>query len=519
MTGSFPHQAAGLFTVYGNVAADSFVASTSVWTSNLAVTNEGYINRLTAQEVSATSFVNTSTRALKTDINYMSASSTEAVLGKVRGLKVATYRYAAEAGSNPLRLGLIAEDARETAPEILSIDGNGVDLYKLATLTLAGVQTLAEKVDRAEVRLTSLEARLAALESGAVSSASGSPVSFSTTSLASAFNAFGAYIAKGIAQFGTLVADQFVAATNSAGTSSAGTVKIIAGNTVAEVQNAYVKPSTKIFVTFTASTTGSWYIAEKKDGSFRLVLESPQAGDTSFDYFLIQTEGQMATSTPESQISNSQFSISNSNTSTQWITVLGDNPYLIEVGGNFVDPGIDAGGAPVTTYINGVESEVGPGTIDTSSETTYIITYRVLGPNGSIMATRSVIVGNGSVVAGTTSQESQVTSQESSATPESEVISPDSDSQPPIVTLNGEAAMQISEGQTFTDPGATATDETDGDLTAKIATSGSADTATAGSYTLTYSATDAAGNTGSVSRLVTVIEPLSAATETSTTPQ
>ena len=81
------------------------------------------------------------------------------------------------------------------------------------------------------------------------------------------------------------------------------------------------------------------------------------------------------------------------------------------------------------------------------------------------------------------------------------------DTTSPVVTLTGAAAMQTSEGQTFTDPGATAGDVVDSDLTAKIAVTGAVDTATAGLYTLTYSATDAAGNTGSVSRVVTVAAP------------
>ncbi|TAN35352.1 DUF5011 domain-containing protein, partial [Patescibacteria group bacterium] len=80
-----------------------------------------------------------------------------------------------------------------------------------------------------------------------------------------------------------------------------------------------------------------------------------------------------------------------------------------------------------------------------------------------------------------------------------------SDVEPPVVTLIGDAALEITVGDTFTDPGATATDDTDGDLTTHIIVSGAVDSATADLYTLTYSATDAAGNTGSVSRVVTVL--------------
>ena len=110
-------------------------------------------------------------------------------------------------------------------------------------------------------------------------------------------NQVGVFIKSGFAQFGTLIADQFVASTNSAGTSSAGTVTILAGNTVAQINNAYAQPTTKVFITFDSSITGNWYVSDKEPGSFRVVLSAPQASDVSFDYFLVQTTGQMATTT------------------------------------------------------------------------------------------------------------------------------------------------------------------------------------------------------------------------------
>lgn len=76
------------------------------------------------------------------------------------------------------------------------------------------------------------------------------------------------------------------------------------------------------------------------------------------------------------------------------------------------------------------------------------------------------------------------------------------------MTLIGAAAMQLTVGGTFTDPGATALDDVDGDLTAKIVVTGTVDTTTVNLYTLTYKATDAAGNIGSVSRVVTVTAPV-----------
>ncbi len=82
---------------------------------------------------------------------------------------------------------------------------------------------------------------------------------------------------------------------------------------------------------------------------------------------------------------------------------------------------------------------------------------------------------------------------------------PPKDTIAPVVTLKGAAEMKVTAGGTFTDPGATATDAVDGNLTAKITETGSVNTAVSGTYLLIYSATDAAGNKGSATRTVTVV--------------
>ena len=399
---------------------------------------------------------------------------------------------------------------------VLSADGKSINLYQLATFAVSNAQALSDKIADLDTRMTSLEARVTALENGTVRSGSSSPVSLASSSIASALSGFGAFIQKGIAQFGILVADQFVAATNSAGTSSAGTVTILAGNTVAQVTNAYVNPASKIFVTLTASTTGSWYISNKQNGSFELTLSAPQTNDVSFDYFIVQTEGQIATSSP-------QTSGLQSSDSLPVITLLGGDLMHIDVGDTFVDPGVQvAGDYPVVTYINGMQQEVSSTTIDTSSPTKYIITYSATDAAENVVtATRVVVVGNpdGEASADTTSESSASSSSSSSSS------SASSDTTPPVVTLNGSAALQINVGDTFTDPGATATDAVDPstgsgqvtDLTAKIVETGTVDTSTAGLYTLTYTATDAAGNSASVSRVVTVVASTTSAADTSTT--
>jgi hypothetical protein len=110
------------------------------------------------------------------------------------------------------------------------------------------------------------------------------------------------------------------------------------------------------------------------------------------------------------------------------------------------------------------------------------------------------------VTATTSDDTASSTTATSTASTETATSTPAStDTTPPVVTLNGQAAMQINQGDTFTDPGATATDSVDGDITSKIVETGSVNNATAGLYTLTYSVTDSAGNTGSASRVVTVL--------------
>lgn len=66
---------------------------------------------------------------------------------------------------------------------------------------------------------------------------------------------------------------------------------------------------------------------------------------------------------------------------------------------------------------------------------------------------------------------------------------------------------EVAQGADF-DPlaGVTATDDRDGDLTSSIEVAGSVDTATPGAYELVYTVSDAAGNTATATRTVTVVE-------------
>ncbi len=70
----------------------------------------------------------------------------------------------------------------------------------------------------------------------------------------------------------------------------------------------------------------------------------------------------------------------------------------------------------------------------------------------------------------------------------------------PVITILGDNPATVELGGTYTDAGATS----DGGET--VSSSGSVDTNTVGTYTITYSATDAAGNTSTATRTVNVVD-------------
>jgi hypothetical protein len=80
---------------------------------------------------------------------------------------------------------------------------------------------------------------------------------------------------------------------------------------------------------------------------------------------------------------------------------------------------------------------------------------------------------------------------------------------PSITVTGGNAQSQnlpSSSGQgTWTNPTATATDDEDGDLSTSVTVTGTVDPNTAGNYTLTYTVSDAAGNTATEEVVVSIV--------------
>ncbi len=74
----------------------------------------------------------------------------------------------------------------------------------------------------------------------------------------------------------------------------------------------------------------------------------------------------------------------------------------------------------------------------------------------------------------------------------------------PIITINGKTTMSVIKGIEYNDQGANVTDNCDDNI--QITTTGSVDVNTVGTYKITYSATDTAGNSNSATRTVSVKE-------------
>ena len=81
------------------------------------------------------------------------------------------------------------------------------------------------------------------------------------------------------------------------------------------------------------------------------------------------------------------------------------------------------------------------------------------------------------------------------------------DTTPPVITLLGSSPLDVEVGSVYTDAGATASDNVDGDLTGSIVTTNPVNTAVLGPYLVTYDVTDNAGNSATqVTRTVNVVD-------------
>lgn len=139
------------------------------------------------------------------------------------------------------------------------------------------------------------------------------------------------------------------------------------------------------------------------------------------------------------------------------INLIGQNPVSVSFNSTYSDAG-----AQVTDSEDGsitITSESTP--IDTSSVGSYTLKYNYTDSNGLAAdeITRTVnVVSN-----------------------------------KPIISLNGDSSVTINLGSTYSDQGATATDDEDGNITDRIVTVNNVDSSTAGTYSVTYNVEDLSG--------------------------
>ncbi len=172
------------------------------------------------------------------------------------------------------------------------------------------------------------------------------------------------------------------------------------------------------------------------------------------------------------------------------ITLQGSN--LIEV--NFNEPYSDAGATAVDNIDGDIKSNiVTVNPVNTSVARSYTVTYNVSDAAGN---TATKITRTVNVIALPTVNDSDNDDNTNNT----------SDQTPPVITLQGSNLIEVNFNEPYTDAGATAVDNIDGDITSNIVTVNPVNTSVARSYTVTYNVSDAAGNTAAkITRTVNVI--------------
>lgn len=155
--------------------------------------------------------------------------------------------------------------------------------------------------------------------------------------------------------------------------------------------------------------------------------------------------------------------------------------------------------APVVTL-------VGPNSVDMINGTSYTdpgIDYSDNGCDPSAAPTVTTDLNEN--VDGTYTYTWTVTDNSGNATSVSRTVNViATDGTAPVITAIGAVTETIEACSTYSDPGVTAFDNVDFDVTANVTTTGMVDASTPGTYTLTDMVTDAAGNTGTLVRTVIV---------------
>ncbi|MHC0042848.1 DUF5011 domain-containing protein [Vibrio campbellii] len=233
---------------------------------------------------------------------------------------------------------------------------------------------------------------------------------------------------------------------------------------------------------FTATDNVDGDISKRVKVSYDKPIDTDTVGTYTITYTVTDKAGNKAVVSREVKVESKAIPApdveSDKDTEKPQITLKGGEEIIVYLNDEFQDPGFTATDNVDGDISNRVQVSYDK-PIDTDTVGTYTITYKVTDKAGNkATASRKVTVKSKAVA----------------------------DIEKPQITLKGGEEITVYLNDEFQDPGFTATDNVDGDISKRVQVSGKPDTGTVGTYTLTYKVTDTAGNEATAKRVVEVVE-------------
>ena len=194
----------------------------------------------------------------------------------------------------------------------------------------------------------------------------------------------------------------------------------------------------------------------------------------------------------------------NSENSKPVLTLLGDNPLTISTGNGYLESGATAFDQE-DGIIPSEEIVAGGDTVNPTIVGSYIRTYNVMDSQGLAAdeITRAVYVIEKQAVCSDNldnDMDGKIDEHDAGCYTDGDVDNPNSydpadgdENAKPVITILGSQTVSITEGDGYTDEGATAFDEEDGVITEDIVMEHNVNTGTPGAYIITYNVVDSLG--------------------------